>query len=84
MAAKSAEHSCASTGLAIEQLWNKPFNVDVRDLLQPGRERIIAVRVHNSMEMGGIWQSVRLVGTENGISSENDLEALLLALERKQ
>ena len=64
------EHSCASTGMTEEEIWNVPFKMDARGLLQPGREHLIAVRVYNRAAAGGIWQPVSLVSAEEDISPD--------------
>lgn len=54
------EHSVASTGLPVETLWTTPFGFDPRPFLKPG-ENTIAVRVHDTLGMAGIWKPVSLV-----------------------
>jgi len=58
------EHTCASTGLAPRHIWVTPFVFDSRPHLQPGRTNTIAVRVHNSVGMGGIYLPVYLVAAD--------------------
>jgi len=41
--------------------WNQRFEVEVTPLLSPGAENLIAVRVEDSIGMGGLWKSVLLV-----------------------
>lgn len=43
------------------QIWDKRFAVEVTDLVQPGRENLIAVRVRDDGYAGGLWKSVKLV-----------------------
>ncbi|MBT4820890.1 MAG: DUF4838 domain-containing protein, partial [Lentisphaerae bacterium] len=61
------EHSIASTGRTIGQLWEEPFVVKapVRLLAADGRNRL-AVRLHNSKSGAGIWRPVymRVVGAD--------------------
>jgi len=60
------EHSVATTGQPVEILWTKPFSFDPRPLLKPG-ENNIAVRVHDTLGMAGVWKPVTLVwGEVNG------------------
>lgn len=39
--------------------WDMPFTLDVTDLIKPGEENQIAVRVMNTAAAGGIWRPVR-------------------------
>ena len=43
------------------QGWDKRFLIDVTAQLEPGKQNVIAVRVHNSVGAGGIWKPVRLI-----------------------
>lgn len=67
--AKVFEHSCASTGLPREEIWITPFAVDAKSLLKPGGEMLLAVRIYNPEDMGGIWRPVYLVGCNTEISA---------------
>jgi len=58
------DHSCASTGLPPETIWVTPFAFDPRPHLQPGQINAIAVRVFNSLGMGGIYLPVYLVAAD--------------------
>ena len=58
---KAFEHTCASTGLAPTEIWIEPFLFDPRPFLNPGRENVIAVRILNTANAGGIWKPVYLV-----------------------
>lgn len=42
--------------------WTVPFEIDVTQHLQPGRMNVIAVRAHDTLGVGGIWKSVKLIG----------------------
>ena len=55
------EHTVNSTGLKIERLWVTPFSLDVSKLLYYDRPNVLSVRVHNSVQMGGIWRPVSLI-----------------------
>jgi hypothetical protein len=44
-----------------DNIRHKRFLVDVTDVLQAGRENLIAVRVWNTGWCGGIWKSVKLI-----------------------
>ncbi len=54
---KAFDHTVASTGRSVEVLWTEPFVFDPRPFLKPGRNTL-AVRVHDTMGMGGIWKPV--------------------------
>ena len=45
-------------------LWKKPRRVEVTGALVPGREHVLAVRVHDSAGAGGLWKPVLLVHEE--------------------
>lgn len=40
--------------------WNIPFQLDVEEVIRPGEENHLAVKVRNSASDGGIWQPVTL------------------------
>ena len=44
-------------------IWDKPVAVDITDRLKAGKKIRIAVRVHDTAGMGGIWKPVSIVGT---------------------
>jgi len=54
------ERSAQSTGLAPLDFWGKPFSVPVKGA-RFGQENVLAVRVHDSEKMGGIFRTVRLL-----------------------
>lgn len=41
--------------------WNKQFAFNVTNLIEPGREHLLTVRVMNTRANGGIWKPVRLL-----------------------
>ena len=41
--------------------WQSPFEIEVGRLLRPGRRNLIAVRVHDSAGVGGIWKGVKIM-----------------------
>ena len=51
---KAGEHALGPEG------WNSAFDLDVTGKLVPGQTNTIAVRVHNSAGVGGIWKSMKL------------------------
>ncbi len=53
--AKVFSHTCATTGLALTDIWVTPFAFDPGPFLAPGTN-VIAVRVHNAAGMGGVWK----------------------------
>ncbi len=65
-------HTVASTGQRVGVLWKKPFAFEATGHLVPGQANLLAVRVHDSMAMGGVWQPVYLV------ASEIDLDTALI------
>ena len=56
----AGEHTCASAGLAPNEIWKTPFFFDVAPLLHYEQPNHIAVRVHNRARMGGIYKPVYL------------------------
>ncbi len=72
------EHTCQSTGMTPEQIWDTPFFGKARDDLKFGQKNHLAVRVHDQAMMGGVWKPVYVV------ASDRDLDvALLTALTEK-
>lgn len=55
---KAFEHTTTTTGQGVHFLWTKPFSFDAKPYLKPKGENVLAVRVHNSQGMGGIWKPV--------------------------
>ena len=64
---RAFEHTVASTGQAEHFLWTKPFTFDPKPFLKPGGNSI-AVRVHSSQGMGGIWKRVYWIWGELPLS----------------
>jgi len=58
------EHSLASTGLTIDEIWLTPFAFDAKSYLEFGQKNSVAVRVYNSMGMGGVYKPVYLIGAD--------------------
>jgi hypothetical protein len=58
------EHSCNSTGLPPEVIWQTPFSFDAAPFVQPGKTNVIAVRVYNRLGDGGVWKPTYLVAAE--------------------
>ncbi len=61
---KAFEHSCESTGLVPDDIWETSFTCDVTEFLRPGQEDLLAVGVYNRAGMGGIHKPVYLVAAE--------------------
>ncbi|MBI2299299.1 MAG: hypothetical protein HYU66_10225 [Armatimonadetes bacterium] len=55
------ERSTASTGKPVEELWDKSFELPLPGGLEPGRENLLVVRVHDQAAAGGIYQPITLV-----------------------
>ena len=43
------------------KLWDKRFAIDISEFARPGEKNLIAMRVRDSLRMGGLWKSVKLV-----------------------
>lgn len=41
--------------------WDQRFRIEVTDLIRPGSQNLITVRVYGGILYGGIWKSVKLV-----------------------
>jgi len=52
---RACDHTVASTGRPVEILWTEPFMLDPTPFIHPGKN-VIAVRVHDTMGMAGIWK----------------------------
>lgn len=52
-------HTVESTGLPVGELWNRPFTLEVpAELILPGEENLLVVRIHSSAGASGIWGEV--------------------------
>ena len=69
------EHSVASTGLPPEELWIMPFVVPLDDVEMQGAD-LLAVRVFNISNMGGIWKPVHLVLSDQQLN-QKQIQALV-------
>ena len=69
------EHSVETTGLLPDEIWLTAFVVPFGDVRVRGRD-LLAVRVHNSGGMGGIWKPVRLVLSDQKLTKQQ-IEALI-------
>ena len=69
------EHTAASTGLGVGELWMRPFFFECRSLLadvasETTREHTLAVKVHNWHGAGGLYEPVDLVGSDTPLSRD--------------
>ena len=65
------EHTCASTRLPPEQIWNTPFMFEVTGRLLPGESNLLAVRVYNSAAMGGVWRPIYLLVSDSALTLQD-------------
>ncbi|MEO0250345.1 MAG: sugar-binding domain-containing protein, partial [candidate division WOR-3 bacterium] len=54
------ERSTQSTGLPPLDFWDKPFSVPMKGV-RFGQENVLAVKVYDSEQMGGIFRPVRVL-----------------------
>ena len=69
------DHSFETTGLPAAEIWLKAFVVPLNDVAVRGGD-LLAVRVHNSGGMGGIWRPVRVVLSDQKLN-KRQIEALI-------
>ena len=56
------ERTATSTRKSVDDFWDKPFALKVpAEAVRYGAENVLAVRVHDSTAMGGIFRPVRLL-----------------------
>jgi len=68
---KVFERTAASTGISNKYLlWDMPFKFDARELLKPGCEHQITVRVDSDRGKGGMWRPVSLVSADCEVSAD--------------
>ncbi len=58
------KHTVDDIGKPVNVLWKRPFVFDATEHLQPGGPNVIAVRVHDSLNMGGIWKPAHVLATD--------------------
>ena len=58
------DHSCGATGLTPGDIWTTPILFDPGAHLKPGQLNSLAVRVYNSVAMGGIWKPVYVIASD--------------------
>ena len=69
------EHSYATTGKILSEIWLAPFVVSLNDAKLRGDD-LLAVRVLNTEGMGGVWKPVHLVVTDQKLN-EQQVKALI-------
>ena len=62
------EHSGATTGLPIEDIWTTPFSVPLKSDFNRNGENWLVVRVRNTSGMGGLWKPVHVVLNDKELS----------------
>ena len=72
------EQTTKSTGLSINQLWTRPFAVDITKTWSGTENAQLTVRVHNSGGMGGIWMPVHLFGSDAKPLNVEQMKAFVL------
>lgn len=64
-------HTCKSTHMTPEEIWNKPFVLHInKKLLRMGSNKL-AVRVLNRSGMGGIWKPAYIIGADKKLCLES-------------
>ena len=56
----AGEHTCASEKLGPNEMWQKPFFLDITKSARFGQPNQFTVRVGNKAAMGGVWQPVHV------------------------
>ena len=64
---KALDHTFATTGLSPEQIWQAPFVFAATPFLRPGQPNVIALRIKNTVGMGGVWQPAYLVWGDTAV-----------------
>ena len=55
------DHTCETTKLPPEKIWETPILFDPTPWLKKGAENVLALKVHNRLGMGGIWKPIYLL-----------------------
>jgi len=58
------ERSVKSTGQPPAVIWNQPFLHDVKGIVRPGQPNVIAVKVNNTTQAGGMWRPVYMFAAD--------------------
>ncbi|MBQ7258257.1 MAG: DUF4838 domain-containing protein [Abditibacteriota bacterium] len=70
---KVLEHTCESLNLTPEQIWLKPFIIDIKPYVTEG-ENIISVKVYNAAKAGGLYQLVYRIVCQNKMTEEEAMK----------
>jgi len=70
------EHTCASTKLAPNRIWNTPFLFEATGRLHPGESNLLAVRVYSVTQMGGVWRPVYVIASDAELTLKDAQEAV--------
>lgn len=73
---RAYDHTFATTGLVPEQIWQAPFALDVAPFMRPGQPNLIAIRIKNTVGMGGVWQPAYLVWGDAAVSPVAAVEVI--------
>jgi hypothetical protein len=73
---RAFDHTFATTGLPPDQIWLAPFAFDVAPFMRPGQPNLIAIRVKNTLGMGGVWQPAYLVWGDEAVSPVAAVEVI--------
>jgi len=76
------ERTCASTKLAPEQMSKTPFLFDATDELNAGGSNLLAVRVRNFSDRGGVWRPVYVIAADMELTLDDARDAILDPIER--
>lgn len=65
------EHSVASTGKGVEEIWDEPFKLDLRPFLRSDRTtHVVAVRVVSESHAGGLFKPVNLISADGEVDDQ--------------
>ena len=67
---KAFEHSCDSTGLKPQVIWETPFMFEATKFINAGQKNLFAVCVYNRIMMAGVYKPVHLIASERELSLE--------------
>ena len=65
------EHTCAGENLTPNDMWNKPFFLEITRQVRFEKPNQFTVRVHNSGKMGGIHKPVHIFTSDTPLSLEH-------------
>jgi hypothetical protein len=67
---KVFDHTMASTGLTVNEIWNAPFAFDAAPYLKAG-ENVLAVRVSSAGGVRGIWKPALILSSDDALSADS-------------